>query len=201
MFVRIHDIFKNDLKPICTIDFENTLTLPKYNFGTQCWTNSLDPNKHTIAMVAKLLCDGWRCIIVSSKKDSMTNRSILTSFLTSSGLGKLGVIWTDGIAKETFIKAVGSTLHLDDDPAEIMALAGSNITGILISHPDDYLSDVSQDRLDKIRQQIISSSVTSQPTNNSHWASTALDDDDYNDESPIDNYSQWGYLDSICGLS
>jgi hypothetical protein len=125
---------------VATFDFYDTLTLPQWNPVNRAWQRGLEPNNKIIAEMFRLSCEEWQIYIISDAYPSPLQRKLLEAFVTYHELPILGHMSAGTEAKVPYLEACNSSLHFDDDPYELMHLP-NKITGILVEHPSDSMTD------------------------------------------------------------
>jgi hypothetical protein len=113
-------------EPCVTFDYDTTLaiSLPDENL---VWVYKR-PNTPIVNELRRRLARGERVFIVTQrveKDEHLPDRRSVQSFLDEQGLQPAGVVFTNGAPKASFLVALGSVLHFDDNPDEARGLPPS----------------------------------------------------------------------------
>jgi hypothetical protein len=130
--------------PIVSFDFYDTMTLPEFDPKLQTWRRGVQPNNFVLAEMVRLRNEGWRPIIATDEHKTDYAVDIINAFTEKYELPIDGIIYTAGNEKAMFLRAIPTVIHYDDDPHEIDALLHYAITGVLVPHPSDYLTEAEQ---------------------------------------------------------
>jgi hypothetical protein len=129
-----------DRGPVTTFDFYDTMTRPEFDRSLKTWRRGVSPNYFILSEMVRLHNEGWKVVIVTDEHKNGHTMGIIKEFKRQHELPSQGIIYTAGNEKAAFLGAINSVLHYDDDPYEIECLLVFNITGILVPHPSEYLT-------------------------------------------------------------
>lgn len=164
--------------PIATFDFDETMTLPEYDIKTKQWVHSTRPNLYTINEMYRLKEEGWKIYVISERNKTYNSDALICRFIKNYDLDVDGRIYTGGMEKTSFILSCRSSLHYEDDPFEISALAECDlVTVIKIPHPSDHMDEEDYKKLELIikKKKALDDiknmrSAVNPPTDDDRWA-------------------------------
>jgi len=124
------------------------MTLPEFDPKLKTWRRGIQPNAFILAEIVRLRNEGWRPIIATDEHKTEGTVNIITAFKEKYELPLEGIIYTAGNEKAMFLRAIPAVVHYDDDPHEIECLLHYAITGVLVPHPSDYLTEANRAMMD-----------------------------------------------------
>jgi 3'-phosphoadenosine 5'-phosphosulfate sulfotransferase (PAPS reductase)/FAD synthetase len=130
------------MKPVITVDFDNCLAFESVtNTGWICiGTGVLKPIEPVIAYVKRKYAKGFELHIVSFRKEE--DKQEMITFCKEQKIPIESFTCTDSKSKTPFLKALNSTLHIDDSLSVCM---GAKMEGINVLFVDcGQLFDESQ---------------------------------------------------------
>ena len=111
---------------VVTFDFDDTLSLSHWGEEEDDWVYD-GPNTSFIEKLKKHKASGDTVYVVTSRlekfeSDSLEkpNQKAVQEFLDEHGIDVDGVYFTDGQPKIETLLQLGSTMHHDDDPGDIL---------------------------------------------------------------------------------
>ena len=122
---------------IVTFDFDDTLTMPRWDEEEGLWMTGLEPNKKTISAMKKFASKGYEVKIVTSRHGMGNHKIDVAMFTKKHNLPVKEIIFTNGKYKADTLERIGSVLHYDDDTEEISRIKSKGIKIIHIKHPLD----------------------------------------------------------------
>lgn len=120
---------------LVTFDFDDTLTMPRWDEEEELWMTGLEPNKKTISAMKKFASKGYEVKIVTSRHGTSDHKRAIATFARKYGLPVKDIIFTNGKWKADTLDKMGSILHYDDDKEEITRIKAKGIKVVEIPHP------------------------------------------------------------------
>ena len=120
---------------LVTFDFDDTLTMPRWDEEEELWMTGLEPNKKTISALKKFASKGYEVKIVTSRHGTSDHKRAIATFVRKYGLPIKDIIFTNGKWKADTLDKIGSILHYDDDKEEITRIQAKGIKVVEIPHP------------------------------------------------------------------
>ena len=124
-------------KLLVTFDFDDTLTMPRWDEEEELWMTGLEPNKKTISAMKKFASNGYEVKIVTSRHGTSEHKKTVATFAKKHNLPIKDIIFTNGKYKANTLERLKSALHYDDDTEEISRIKSKGIKVIHIKHPLD----------------------------------------------------------------
>ena len=100
---------------LVTFDFDDTLTMPRWDEEEELWMGGTEPNKKTISAMKKFASKGYEVKIVTSRHGTSDHKRAIATFARKYGLPIKDIIFTNGKWKADTLDKIGSILHYDDD--------------------------------------------------------------------------------------
>ena len=122
---------------LVTFDFDDTLTMPRWDEEEELWMGGTEPNKKTISAMKKFASNGYEVKIVTSRHGTSEHKKMVANFAKKHNLPVKEIIFTNGKWKADTLERIGSVLHYDDDTEEISRIKSKGIKTIHIKHPLD----------------------------------------------------------------
>ncbi len=122
---------------LVTFDFDDTLTMPRWDEEEELWMTGLEPNKKTISAMKKFASKGYEVKIVTSRHGTGNHKKDVATFVKKHNLPVKDIIFTNGKYKADTLERINSVLHYDDDTEEISRIKSKGIKVIHIKHPLD----------------------------------------------------------------
>lgn len=122
---------------LVTFDFDDTLTMPRWDEEEELWMTGTEPNKKTISAMKKFASKGYEVKIVTSRHGTGNHKKDVANFAKKHNLPVKDIIFTNGKWKADTLERLGSALHYDDDTEEISRIKSKGIKVIHIKHPLD----------------------------------------------------------------
>jgi hydroxymethylpyrimidine pyrophosphatase-like HAD family hydrolase len=120
---------------LVTFDFDDTLTMPRWDEEEELWMGGTEPNKKTISAMKKFASKGYEVKIVTSRHGTSDHKRAIATFVRKYGLPIKDIIFTNGKWKADTLDKIGSILHYDDDKEEITRIKAKGIKVVEIPHP------------------------------------------------------------------
>ena len=120
---------------LVTFDFDDTLTMPRWDEEEELWMGGTEPNKKTISAMKKFASKGYEVKIVTSRHGTSDHKRAIATFARKYGLPVKDIIFTNGKWKADTLDKIGSILHYDDDKEEITRIKAKGIKVVEIPHP------------------------------------------------------------------
>ena len=120
---------------LVTFDFDDTLTMPRWDEEEELWMGGTEPNKKTISAMKKFASKGYEVKIVTSRHGTSDHKRTIATFVRKYGLPIKDIIFTNGKWKADTLDKIGSILHYDDDKEEITRIKAKGIKVVEIPHP------------------------------------------------------------------
>ena len=120
---------------LVTFDFDDTLTMPRWDEEEELWMGGTEPNKKTISAMKKFASKGYEVKIVTSRHGTSDHKRAIATFARKYGLPIKDIIFTNGKWKADTLDKIGSILHYDDDKEEITRIKAKGIKVVEIPHP------------------------------------------------------------------
>ena len=120
---------------LVTFDFDDTLTMPRWDEEEELWMGGTEPNKKTISAMKKFASKGYEVKIVTSRHGTSDHKRAIATFVRKYGLPIKDIIFTNGKWKADTLDKMGSILHYDDDKEEITRIKAKGIKVVEIPHP------------------------------------------------------------------
>lgn len=133
------------MSKVITIDFDNCLAFESVtNTGWICvGTGTLKPIEPVIAFVKSKYTKGFKLHVVSFRKEE--DKEEMISFCRAQNLHIESFTCTDSKSKTPFIKALNSSLHIDDSLSVCLGAKMENIECLFVDF--GQLKDESQKEL------------------------------------------------------
>jgi len=122
---------------LVTFDFDDTLTMPRWDEDEELWMSGTEPNKKTISAMKKFASKGYEVKIVTSRHGTGKHKKDVATFAKKHSLPVKDIIFTNGKDKVHTLLRIKSVLHYDDDPHELSLIKSKGIKTIQIVHPLD----------------------------------------------------------------
>ena len=122
---------------LVTFDFDDTLTMPRWDEEEELWMVGTEPNKKTISAMKKFASKGYEVKIVTSRHGTGEHKKMVANFAKKHNLPVKDIIFTNGKWKADTLERIGSVLHYDDDTYEISKIKNKGIKTIQVVHPMD----------------------------------------------------------------
>ena len=122
---------------LVTFDFDDTLTMPRWDEEEELWMGGTEPNKKTISAMKKFASNGYEVKIVTSRHGTGEHKKMVANFAKKHNLPVKDIIFTNGKWKADTLERIGSVLHYDDDTYEISRIKSKGIKTIQVVHPMD----------------------------------------------------------------
>ena len=122
---------------IVTFDFDDTLTMPRWDEEEELWMGGTEPNKKTISAMKKFASNGYEVKIVTSRHGTGEHKKTVATFVKKHNLPVKDIIFTNGKYKADTLERLKSVLHYDDDTEELSRIKSKKIKTIHIRHPLD----------------------------------------------------------------
>ena len=122
---------------LVTFDFDDTLTMPKWDEEDEFWVGGTDPNHKTISAMKKFAASGYDVKIVTSRHGTGKHKKDVAMFVKKHNLPVKDIVFTNGKWKADTLERIGSLLHYDDDTWEIARIKKKKIKTIQVVHPMD----------------------------------------------------------------
>jgi len=130
---------------VVTFDFDDTLSLSHWGEEEDDWVHD-GPNPIMINKLKKFIADPSTTVyIVTSRFEEYEPKALENSyqkavqeFLDDQGLNIDGIYFTNGQSKINKLLELGSTMHHDDDPGDIIDAKANDIEAIISDPYGDY---------------------------------------------------------------
>ena len=122
---------------LVTFDFDDTLTMPRWDEDEELWMSGTEPNRKTISAMKKFASKGYEVKIVTSRHGTGNHKKDVATFAKKYNLPVKDIIFTNGKDKVHTLLRIGSALHYDDDLHELSLIKNKGIKTIHVVHPLD----------------------------------------------------------------
>ena len=129
---------------VVTFDFDDTLSLSHWGEEEDDWVHD-GPNTPFIEKLRKHKAAGDTVYVVTSRLEKYEsdalegpNKKAVQEFLDDHGIDVDGVYFTEGQPKIETLLQLGSTIHHDDDPGDILDSRENDIEAIISDPYGDY---------------------------------------------------------------
>ena len=145
LFENWREYLNEEGQKVVTFDFDDTLSLSHWGEEEDDWVHD-GPHKMMIERIKKFIADPSVTVyIVTSRYENREeesqenpNQKAVGEFLNEQGIDVEGIFFTNGKSKiETLLK-LGSILHHDDDPGDILDAREHNIEAFVSDPYGDY---------------------------------------------------------------
>jgi len=129
---------------VVTFDFDDTLALSNWDEEEGNWAH-IGPHKSFIDKLQQYKNKGNTVYVVTSRNEKYEsqalenpNQKAVQEFLDEHGINVDGVYFTNGQSKIETLLQLGSTIHHDDDPGDILDARANDIEAIISDPYGDY---------------------------------------------------------------
>ena len=152
--------FLNEQKEptVVTFDFDDTLSLSHWGEEEDEWVHD-GPHKPFISKLQQYKNQGNTVYVVTSRSEKYEpkalenpNQRAVQEFLDEHGISVDGVYFTNGQSKIETLLQLGSTVHHDDDPGDILDARANNIEAVISDPYKDY-GELESDELQRREQE------------------------------------------------
>ena len=129
---------------VVTFDFDDTLSLSHWGEEEDEWVHD-GPHKSFVDKIQQYKNNGNTVYVVTSRTENYEpqalenpNQRAVQEFLDEHGISVDGVYFTNGQSKIETLLQLGSTIHHDDDPGDILDARSNNIEAVVSDPYGDY---------------------------------------------------------------
>jgi len=145
LFENWRQYLKEQEEPVVvTFDFDDTLALSDWDEEEGTWSHA-GPHESFIEKLQQHKNNGSTVYVVTSRNEKYEphalenpNQKAVQEFLDEYGIAVDGVYFTNGRPKIETLLQLGSTIHHDDDPGDILDSRANNIEAIISDQYGDY---------------------------------------------------------------
>ena len=144
LFENWREYLKEEENNVVTFDFDDTLSLSHWGEEEDDWVHD-GPNGPFIEKLKKHKAHGDTVYVVTSRFEKHEQRSLenpnqkaVQEFLDENGIDVDGIYFTNGQPKIETLLQLGSKMHHDDDPGDILDSRENEIEAIVSDPYGDY---------------------------------------------------------------
>tara|TARA_B100000131_G_C17860003_1_gene509640 strand:- start:220 stop:690 length:471 start_codon:yes stop_codon:yes gene_type:complete len=131
-------------KKVITFDFDDTLALSHWDEDIDWWVHD-GPQDYMMKRFSDFKEKGYKVYIVTSRHEDQEDNTRPTSttvadFVQKHNLQPDGIYFTNGQPKIKRLLSLGSAMHHDDDPGDILDARANGIKAVISDPYGDYQS-------------------------------------------------------------
>ena len=129
-------------KKVITFDFDDTLALSHWDEEVDWWVHD-GPQDYMMQRFRDFKEKGYKVYIVTSRHKNQEDNTrpsstTVADFVQKYNLQPDGIFFTDGRPKIKRLLSLGSIMHHDDDPGDILDARANNIEAVVSDPYEDY---------------------------------------------------------------